>query len=103
VKQILLQLSEVLKKELLKLSIDENGGDFLSVSFLWESRGINFSSSPDRYSKRECRDFRQNVHYGDKIKLFFCIEVDGNETFVKANKDSIEISDLNCVYYQYTA
>jgi hypothetical protein len=101
--QVLLQLSKALKKERLKIFINENGGDFLSVSFLWDSRGIIFSSSPDRYNKRECRDFRQNVLYGNTVKLFFCTESEGKEVFIKTKMDTIEINNLVCVYYEYIA
>jgi hypothetical protein len=100
---VLYQLSKTLKDSLLKLYVNENGGDFLSVSFLWESRGIIFSSSPDRYNKRECRDFRLNVLYGDIVKLFFYIDVDGKEVAVKDKEKGMEISGINSVYHEYTS
>ena len=98
---LLQQLSAVLKGERLKLHVNENGGDFLSVSFLWDSKGIIFSSSPDRYNKRECRDFRLNALYGDIVKLFFYIDIDGKDVVVKNNEEGMENS-LESIYHEYT-
>jgi len=81
--------------------VNENGGDFLSVSFLWGSKGIIFSSSPDRYNKRECRDFRLNALYGDIVKLFFYIDIDGKDVAVKNNEEAMENS-LESIYHEYT-
>ena len=98
---VLQQLSKVLKGERLKLYVNENGGDFLSVSFLWDSKGIIFSSSPDRYNKRECKDFRLNALYGDIVKLFFYIDIDGKDVAVKNNEDGVEINSLESIYHEY--
>jgi hypothetical protein len=98
---VLQQLSDVLNDEQLKLFINENGGDFLSVSFLWDSRSVIFSSSPDRYNKRECRDFRANILYGDTVKLILSIDDDGQTSIIKNTKNGIEADSIDTTYYKY--
>jgi hypothetical protein len=93
------QLSDALKGERLKLYINENGGDFLSLSFLWESEGVIFTAYPDHYNKRECREFRRNVFYGDIIKIFFLAE--DTDTDKSEKPDREERSNLDVAYYEY--
>ena len=94
-------LVKALKGEPFKLYVNENGGDFLSLSFQWESRGVILTSSPDRYNKRECKDFRLNTFYGDAVKLFFYVETEEQEIIVKVEKNGAEINNLDTIYYEY--
>jgi hypothetical protein len=95
------QLSENLDIENLKLSIIENGGDYLTITLLWESRSVLFSSSPDHYNKRECKQFRSGVFYGDTVKLFFFVNSEEQEIPVKASKAGTHVINLDAVYYEY--
>ena len=96
------ELSDTLNNEPLKLSIIENSGDYLTVTFLWESHSILFSSSPDQYNKRECKQFRSKVFYGDPVKLFFFINNEDHEITVKVHKAATTVVNLDAVYYEYT-
>ena len=95
------ELSDALDREPLKLSILENSGDYLTLTFLWGSRAILFASSPDQYNKRECKQFRSKIFYGDAIKLFFVINNEDQEVTVKAQKANSTVMDLEVVYYEY--
>ena len=95
------ELSAALNNEPLKLSILENSGDYLTVTFLWQSHSILFSSSPDQYNKKECKQFRSKVFYGDVIKLFFFINSEDHEIAVKMHKADTPVINLDAVYYEY--
>ena len=94
-------LSEALKGERFQLFINENGGDYLSLSFLWKSRGVLFTSSPDQYDSSETRLFRTHVFYGDAVKIFFLIMGAEVDQPVKDVIDNVPILNLDGVYYKY--
>ena len=101
-REVLQLLRRDLKKEKLKLTVSENGGDFLSLSFLWESANVIFSCSPDRYNKRQLRDFRSYALYGSIVKLFFSVIQQGGEEIVNSFDGSKKVSFVEVIYHNYS-
>lgn len=100
--EVLAQLPDVLAIEKLKLSLNENSGDFLSLSFLWETTGVIFSCTPDRYNKRELRDFRNHSIYGDTVKVFFLVFNERREEILKREDRGMAKSSIDSIYHNYS-